>query len=341
MRALVSILFGVRNNKVGWVSESEINLLPNVGMVIPIRFGEEDDHPLEGQVYRAWEDEDGDPGGMVIYAGETIPDELFQESMETSGWERLTDEALKVLSDIIDETPVLAAIHEVVLIVGDPAREDRLLAFQRSLTPYDPALPLFSQRLRLDLAQDVDKDEYDDAEEEGEELTEEEWRVFQENETRGINGELADNSLIDGLIRGIPAITIYSALVRSGLGRVAFWTSSLGNLTAEHLVENDWEELRIPQQLDPRDFRLSERVNLAKQSIVSFEITDFGTARIRDWTMESPLLVGEDQYSLLPQMLVEHVKAASEFTHMDDYLAEWSRDSGWEDAAGEDSTSNG
>lgn len=326
MKALISILFGTREGKVGWVSEEEIASLPAIGMPVSLDLGPEGTDPLEGQVYRAWKDEDGEPWGMVIYGGTSIPDLEFQESIESAGWERLTAEALKILGDAIDETPVLAATHEVVLIVGDPADIDGLKTFQRILNPYDPALPLFSQRLRLEIAKDLDEVEYEEAEREDDGLTDEEWHVLRERDTKEINEELADISLVDGVHKGVPSVTIYSAIVRNGVGRIAFWTPSLGKLEPGNLVANGWDQLRVPQQFDPEEFRLLERVELAKQTAVTLEITEYGTTRIKDWTMEEPLLVTEDQYPLLPGMLIEHVRAAGEFTRIDSYMEEWSKD---------------
>jgi hypothetical protein len=333
MRALISILFGVRDNKIGWVSEEEILVLPAIGMPVSLNLGSEYDEPVEGQVYRAWKDEDGEPGGMLIYGGTRIPDTRFQELMEIAGWEQLTDEALQILGSAVDETPVLAATHEVVLVIGDPAEIDSLQTFQRTLNPYDPALPLFSQRLRLEIAQDLEEDEYNEVEEADDELTDAEWDMRRIQETAEINKELLNTALIDGITKGIPAVTIYSAIISNGVGRIAFWTPNLGRLAPENLVANGWEQLLVPQQFDPEDFRLRERVGLARQTAVTFEITDYGTARIKDWTMNDPLAVTEDQYPLLPEILVEHVKAAGEFTNIDTYLEEWSKYSSDEDTA--------
>ena len=320
MRALVSVLFGAGGRHIGWVSEEDLPTLPTVGMPVVINVGPERRNPVEGQVYRSWPDEGTEPGGMLIYGGPTIPDDEFQRGIEIAGWERLADDAIRILAEAVDQTPVLAATHEVVLIVGDP--NDSVQAFQRVLVPIDPILPVFGQRLRLQISHDVDPDLLDD--DDGDvDLTEEQWRALHDAAVRQVEDELTGSQPVDGITEGVPSVTIYSSVVRNGVGRVAFWAPGLGNLDAAHLIANEWEELRIPAQFDPSDFRLDERVALARQTTVTFEPTELGAERIKDWSLAEPGSVDESQFTLLPPMLVEHVRAARELDNVHFYMDEW------------------
>lgn len=314
MRALISVVFGSRNDRIGWISEEELPELPHVGMPVVINVAG-NTGPVEGQVYRAWEDDADEPGGMLIYGGPAIPDETFQQGIEFAGWERLTSEALKVLSDAVDDTPVLAATHEVVLLVGEPGTPD-FTAYSRVLNPSDPVLPLFGQRVRLMAIDNGTEDDEDD-------MSDEEWDTYRAQELARIESQLDGEADSPSVEDGVPSVTLYSALVRTGIGRVAFWSPSLFGLTPADLIAHDWNMLIIPDEFNPDEFRAAERIRLARETTLTFVSTDTGVVKVDDWFMREPLKVTEDQHPLLPPMLVEHVRASREFQDFSSILDEW------------------
>lgn len=315
---IISVVFGNRDHAAGWITEQEIEGLPIVGTPVSINVGSPDS-PLsaEGQVYRAWPEVDGDPGGIFIYGGGSIPDDEFQDGMDGASWERISDEALKILVETASNTPVLAAVHEVTLVVGDPADKKSLHCFQRLLQPYDPVLPLFSQRLRVEAFEDKTLEVLDEEASRDEEA--DDWS----DELELIEKELRGQSPISAAASGLPGLVVYSSLISNGVARVCFWSSGFGDVAPEDLVANAWDPIRIPEQFDPEDFRLERRVSLALRSDVTFVDTEFGTVTVNEWTIDDPLAVDEEDYSLLPPLLVEHCRAQKELEDIELFLDEW------------------
>lgn len=325
MLTIISVVFGDREQSAGWITEQDIEGLPMVGTPVNISVGAPDS-PLavEGQVYRAWPEVDGNPGGIFIYGGGKVPDEEFQYGMDNASWDRISDAALRVLVETAKQTPVLAAVHEVTLVVGQPNGDpSSVQCFQRMLQPYDPVLPLFSQRLRVEAFEDKSLEALDAQSALEESETEEEW----ENELADIEGELLGERAITASANGLPGLVIYSSLISNGIGRVCFWSPDFGDIAPEDLVANSWDPIRIPEQFDPEDFQLARRVQLALESSVSFAETEFGTAVVHEWEIAHPLSVREEDYALLPPLLVEHCRAQKELEDIDLFLDAWSDDS--------------
>lgn len=324
MKTIISVVFGNRREAAGWITEQDVDGLPVVGTPVSINVGAPDS-PLsaEGQVYRAWPGVDDDPGGIFIFGGSSVPDEDFQYGMDNASWDRISEEALRVLVETASQTPVLAAVHEVTLLVGNPGEPSRLLAFQRLLQPYDPVLPLFSQRLRVEALEDKTLEELDAQALLEEEDDDEVWN----EEVNHLEKELRGLKPIPAAKAGLPGLVIYSSIISNGVARVCFWSPSLGDVAEEDLVANAWDPIRVPEQFDPIDFRLGRRIELAMKSDVTFVDTEFGTSTVNEWTIEEPLEVAEEDYPLLPPLLVEHCKAQKELRDIDLFLSEWQKDS--------------
>lgn len=321
MLTIISVVFGTRHAAAGWITEQEIDGLPAIGTPVSINVGAPDS-PLaaEGQVYRAWPEVDGDPGGIFIYGGGRIPDESFQEGMDSASWDRISDEALRVLVETAAQTPVLAAAHEVTLVVGQPNDPSGMQAYQRVLQPFDPVLPLFSQRLRVEALEDKTLETLESQAALEEEEDDEVW----DDEVRAIEQEIMGRKSAAVSQNGFPALVVYSSLISNGLARVCFWTPNYGDVSPADLVANSWDPIRIPEQFDPQDFRFARRVELALRSQVTFAETEFGTSTVNEWSIDEPTSVPEEDYALLPPLLVEHCQAQKELDDIDLYLQDWS-----------------
>jgi hypothetical protein len=324
VNTIISVVFGNRHEAAGWITEQDVEGLPAVGTPVSINVGAPDS-PLsaEGQVFRSWSGIDGDPGGIFIFGGQSVPDAAFQYGMDNASWDRISDEALRVLVETATQTPALAAVHEVTLVIGDPCKPETIQAFQRLLQPYDPVLPLFSQRLRVEAFEDKEwQDLHRQALQDGE-AEDEEWLI----EVQAIENELLGRATIPAARLGLPGLVIYSSLISNGVARVCFWAPGLGDVDGADLIANSWDPIRVPQQFDPVDFRLERRVQLALRSQVDFVDTEFGTSTVNEWSIDEPLFVDEEDYALLPPLLVEHCKAQKDLSDIDLFLSEW-RDQG-------------
>jgi hypothetical protein len=315
VKAVISIIFGERENSIGWIAEEDLPELPLIGMPVIIQI-DEASPAFEGQVYRAWEsdEEEQTNGGMLIYGGADLPDHEFMEKFELAGWELLGEDALQVLSAAIEHTPALAATHEVLLLVGERGQETKFAAFQRQIIPYDPALPLFGQRMRLEISSVRKIFEFE---------SKEQWQEHREIEVVEVESELALPQSIDGINNGLPAIVIFSSLIRNGVGKVVFWCPNFGNLHPEHLLAHGWETV---SSFEAGEFKTEERIELALDTKLNFVMNDYGTAEMDDWQIQNPLNVPETSYELLPKLLLEYVKASKEFENIDSILQEWAKD---------------
>lgn len=338
MRVIVSVLFGLRENAVGWIIEEQLPELPPVGVPVVINIESNGIASIEGQLYRTWEsnEESGEPGGMLIYGGTEIPTAEFQNILEQVGWEKLTQDAIVVLFAAVQQTPVMAALHDVLIVVGDPEKQDEMTAFQRILRPYDPTMLLFGQRVRLNLANEMGDDEESLTQEilaslpsdlQGqEEMSVEDLMKIRDEELMEVEQELKGLISTDHIVKGIPAITIFSTIIRNGTGRIVFWCPTLGNVDPTVLIANEWQQVSIPDDFDPQDFRLYERINLAKRATITFEPTEFGTFQTKEWDIEDPLSVKDEDFMLMPPVLVENIKAKRDIASINDYITEWAKE---------------
>lgn len=284
MKSVISMVFGTLGQRVGWVAEEDMPALPVAGMAVAIRAA---GHPgvAYGQVYRFWPGGDDAPSGVLIYGGPDVPDDAFQLGLEEAGWQRLSDEAMESLSQAIDDTPTLAAVHEAYIVAGDPRSPD-VAVLRRRLVPPDPSLPLFGQRLRLGGPEDAPE---------------------------------ADSQ--------IGAVCVYSGLIEPGVARVFLWMPDLGPLEPEVMVANEWQILGIPEDFDPEEFRLADRVRLALATSITFQTTRTGTQQVQDWSVSESEPVTEADYELLPLLLAENQRAAGELADLDRIVARWAVES--------------
>lgn len=326
MSTVVTMLFGSPGAALGWVSEERIPHIPMIGATVRITihaFG--DDTSVEGQVYRAWDGDDGEHGGLLIYGGTRIPDVEFRNLIEIAGWEPLSDDTLDLLAGTIHESPAMAASHEVNLFVGE-GPDMRL--YRRVIQPSSPILPLFGQRMRmtfLELPYDDDDmwgftdDDVDDVP-----VSDEEWQEMQRADRAEVDTAIDTRQFGDVAEIGIPVVVFYSALIDPGTARLGFWTSHLGDgVTDIDLVADDWEVVSIPDRFDPFDFGVERRLDLARRTHVLFESNNYDSVRVAEWWLENPEDVGEADSSFLPPFLYQWATGVQQLDQIDAYLERW------------------
>lgn len=317
MDVMVALLFGTSANAVGWLLEREVDDLPPIGMAAFIRYNSDEDDMIQGQIYRAWEPEpesDEPLGGILIYGGPTIPSKELSDSLMESNWEPLAQETLHILAEAIEETPPIAAEHEVVLVSGDVAAPETIKAFRRIISPADPALPIFSQRMWIVVPHDC----YDEETEEDAEI--------------GAVDLLNDDD-IDRALRGLetdwesrselPGLVLMSNMKEPGIAQIFFWTPPLSKALHDQLLEHEWEEFL---DFDPEEFRLEERHSLAMRTRLTVQESEYGTITVSGWNIDGPEEIPAEQYDLLPLLLVEHCKAEIEFSNIGELIKEWSKE---------------
>lgn len=326
METLVTVLFGAPGAAAGWVSEEELSSIPPVGMPVRIHLRlPGGDSTIEGQVYRSWDEEDSDPGGVLIFAGRRIPEPETQSLLEHAGWEALSEDAASLLAGTIHESLAIAAQHEVNLIVG----HDEVRVYRQIIQPNSPILPLFGQRMRMNFTPHASREvlewhPVDEADlEDDREISDLEWREIQVEAAETVDADITSGPS-DVFTLGLPLIVIYSSMVQPGLARLGFWTSSLGEMSPEELSAQGWEAIDVPTRFDPDEFNLRRRIELALATHVIFESNNYDSIRIADWWVEMPDLVDEADQEYLPPYLHQWATGIRELDSIDDVVREWS-----------------
>lgn len=341
METLVTVLFGPPGAAVGWVSEEELPQLPPVGIPVRIRVHSHDgdEETIEGQVFRSWDEDGSDPGGILIYGGIHIPDVSVRNVLEEAGWEALSEDAAALLAGTIHESPVIAAKHEVNFFVGEGGG---VSLYRQIIQPTSPILPLFGQRMRMNFVEaDMDSglEFFDETawdlndvspltegeEDDDDEITDDDWRRMQEEDREIVDSDILSGCPGDVAAEGLPLIVMYSSLVEPGLARLGFWTSSLGNLTELDLLAVGWEKVEVPSRFDPEEFNLQRRIELALATHVVFESNNYDSIRVRDWWLDVPGLVDETDQEYLPPYLYQWAMGAQQVDSIDDLVKQWSQ----------------
>lgn len=360
----VTVLFGKPGAAAGWVSADALTDYPSVGMPVRIRLrSDTGDSEIEGQVYQTWGgDYDDEPGGVLVFAGLALPDDSVRTVLESAGWEPLSEDTLNWLAGSVQDSPMVAATHEVFLAVGD-GENSPLRLFHQVLTPDNPALPFFGQRMKAnflnddavvdgilddvwtvdDLTQsrlafdnpeldedfDLDEmldlmDEYVVDLDEEETLSASEWRQEQETAREKVDKELT-SGVYETSARedGIPAVVIYASLIQVGVARLMFWTPSLGDITDEDMRQSGWMNVEIPGRFDPVEFAFRRRLELALATHVVYEVGPFAGVRLGDWWVDAPELIDESDRAYLPPYLYELAFGVRDLNSIDSVLHQW------------------
>lgn len=328
---LMCIAFGSTAAPAVWAGANDLEQMPQVGQVANLEFREAstgDTLTVSAEFVYVGLDDEGDDVAY-LYAGD-LPDEQLHTALEGSAWTQLSPEAAKSILAIVESAPPVAAVHDVLLVIGDPEAVDEdgepaVQAWNRTIYPDDPLVPMFGERLIIDVF-DATED-YSDSDDEDESFDD------SDDEDEDSSGEVLVRVLapIDLTAPGTPedgypSVVFYAAKVEAGEAQVGFWVHSIGAATAFDLVEAGWQMLS-PEQFDPVEFRVAERVNLAvRTTIVTGEDED-GTPALLDFAVLDASGVREDQYSLMPTILAEHCRAANELNgDMDALIRSWSQE---------------
>lgn len=350
----VTIVFGKPGNAEGWVSEEELTGLPDVGLPVRIRLEGDNGQRgvIEGQVYRAWGDED-DAAGILVYAGTSLPSATTREVLQGAGWAPLSQEMVLWLAGTVQDSPVVAAKHEVNLIIEN-GPDGQMCVYRQVLTPSDPAIPFFGQRMRANFLDDEPTGNvdalfagYDELpESHGGEVNDEEivaflfgddddladldddkWRALQEDESASVDALITShNAGLDARESGLPVVVIYAAVVEIGVARLAFYTSGAGGLTDEDFILSGWEKVAVPGRFDPQGFGLDRRVDLAKRTHVIYQTGPFGDIHLGDWWIDNPQDITDVDRQYLPPHLMELALGVRDLDSLEDIIQRWGPD---------------
>lgn len=318
MNAKLCVAFGSLENPSAWASEIPDDWTPVIGMRTQFNMhveqenGERDDYEIIGQVVYTEAEEDGSTLAF-IYGGEKEPEVVIQLLLEANGWVRLEDSEAHEIIQIVQIAPPSATMHDVLVLVGDMETkdEDGNLVFDvwtRLFEPEDPLLPMFGQRLFIDMVNSV-------ADEEAERIL----------DAKG-NVDVADLNATPTLETGVPGLVIYCAIVSPGIAQMAFWVKSLGDIDGYTMLANGWEKLEEDDIDNNGDFRLMERLDLALRTRLDLKADEEGYPYLDDFSIDNAEEIPESSYDILPPMIVEYCKFAKELKtveNVDGLIAGW------------------
>lgn len=319
------VAYGSVENPEVWVGSysADEERLPFLGMRTHVQLAppEDDEEEYFGDstvvaevTFADFEDEEP---VAYLYGGEELPGEELREKFEAALWMRLSTQDARYVLELVELAPPAAAIHEVLIVVGDvdvldEAGNPAFQAWGSTLIPGDPTIPMFGDRIRMDIftraSDDENEDDFDD-------------EALEDNE---LEIEVIDLNEPASLERGFPALVVYSAKVEVGVAQLAVWVPSLGEVSGFDMIAAGWE-LMAPEELD---FRLDERIKLAQRTRLDIGIDDEGDAILTDYEILDAAEVREDQYELLPPVLVEHCQTAREMSNLDSIVAKWVNEQG-------------
>jgi hypothetical protein len=284
--------------------------------------GRSDVTELVTQVVYVEEEEDGTEVSY-LFGGEEIPDSDLQARFEAAFWTRMSDDEARDVLEIVAVTPPVAAIHDVLLLVGDPTARDEdgnlvpVEAWNFYLNPDDPRLPMFGQRLQFDLLNWI-PDEDDEEDEDLDDLDED----VDSEENDPVIPQDIDVWVPSSAAEGATALVVYCSIVDVGEAQVSFWVSSLGDIDGFDLMAAGWEKLG-PDTFDPVEFRAAERIDLALRTHLEIRMDPYGEVYLTDFEIQDAVNVSEDQYALLPPSMIEACRAARELLDVDDIVRDW------------------
>lgn len=319
------VAFGSRNRAVVWAGTYETEFAPTPGQSTEIHLHDPADERDEGPesimaevVYS--EIEDNGTTVVFLYAGEELPNEHVSSLFEASQWVPMSEAQARDIMEIVDAAPPMAHTHDVLLVAGDLDARDEdgnptFEAWNREIAADDPVIPMFGERLYVDVldALPFDEDEADgDIEDE----------IDEGDESPVGMRMVADENNVGSAADGLPAVVFYAAKVDHGEAQVGFWVSSLADISGFDLVAAGWQKM-TPETFDPVEFRLAERVDLARRTRIDTDVDSEGQYFLKDYELLNAAQVEESQYELLPSALANHCRAAREMLGINEIVSGW------------------
>lgn len=332
MDVTLCLVFGSRERAVVWAGSYETDEPPMEGQSTEIHLhtqpdmGDPEPDSIVAEVVHTEISEEGQ-GVVFLFAGEQLPDDHIISLLTALHWVPMSDNQAQDVMEIVEAAPPMARVHDVLLVVGDLDLVDadgnpEVEAWNRTISADDPVIPMFGERMYVDVLDALpflDEDEIFTEEDEESELAEDDLDYSEE--ALNLVPE-ADENNVGSAATGLPAVVFYAAKVDPGEAQVGFWVSSLGDITGFDLVAAGWEKM-TPDTFNPTEFRLAERVDLSRRTHIDTDFDDEGQIILNDYEVENASLVSESQYELMPSALVNHCRAAKEMLGLDDIVSSW------------------
>jgi hypothetical protein len=344
------VSFGYGPDAEVWAASITAERLLQLGEAASINLTSEDEevYTIESEIIFVGETNEGN-NYAVAASEDPISDENFREALIFSEWTLLSGEDAVEVSELIDSSPPVAALHDLLLVIGDYKSKDefgypdKIQVWHRLIEPDDVSVPLFGEKFLSHIVLSNGEVEYDDSEE-GEDLILEEGTDLTEIFQREIEVNFDDYAdMIEEPVvyleepqvelttegtpeKGYPVLSFYTAKTGYGVASIGVWAPNIEPYTDFDLIADGWEQLG-PELFNALEFRLEERIDLASKTNLVLYYDEDGNRFISQYALTHPEEVSENQFDLIPialQDFVEDVKAMNvELEDIDNVVGEW------------------
>lgn len=344
------VSFGYGPDAEVWAASITTERLLQLGEAANISLASEDEevYTIESEIIFVGETDEGN-NYAVATSDEPVSEESFREALIFSEWTLLSGEDALEVSALVDSSPPVAALHDLLLVVGDYKSKDKfgypdkIEVWHRVIEPDDVSVPLFGEKFLSHIVLSNGEVDYEDTEEredlileDGADLTEifqgelevdfdtypeidEEPVVYLEEPQVELTAEGTPEE-------GYPVLSFYTAKTGYGVANIGVWAPSIEPYTDFDLIADGWEQLG-PELFNALEFRLEERIDLASKTNLVLYYDEDGNRFINQYELTHPEDVTENQFDLIPialQDFVEDVKAMKvDLENIDSVVGEW------------------
>lgn len=347
------ISFGYGDEAEVWAANITSERLLQLGEAATINLATESGKEISvaSEIIFVGETEDGNNYAVAV-SDQAIEDEAFRDALIFSEWSLLSGEEAEDVIDLVDFSPPVAALQDLLLVVGDYTSKDefgypdKIQVWHRVLEPSDVSVPLFGEKFFSHVLlsnQEFSDEPYDSDRvtlEEGVSLSD----LFEGDSKLRHNGEIPEESLDEDHTviyveeppvdineegtpeGGYPVITFFTAKKDYGMASLGIWSPNMSPYTEFDLVADGWEQLG-EESFNPIDFRLEERITLAMQTNLILSYDDEGNRFISQYSLQNPEAVTAEQFDLIPIALQEFAEGVREISNelddIDNVIGEW------------------
>jgi hypothetical protein len=134
---------------------------------------------------------------------------------------------------------------------------------------------------------------------------------------------------------GYPILVFYTAKIGYGIAAIGVWLQSLAEYSELDMIADGWELLG-KDSINLTDFRLVERIEIARQTHLVMMFDDYDNRYVHEYSLASPENVTEEQFDLIPPALQEFIEGInemnSEIDSIDTIVSSWMDEDSTDDA---------
>jgi hypothetical protein len=358
MNTYLCVVFGYGDDAEVWAANITTDRYLSLGEAAKISLSSDNGDKLDvdGEIVHVGLTDEGNNYAIAV-SESAVEDDEFREALSNSEWTLLGEEESEDVFDIVDTAPPVAALHDLLLVVGDYTATDEfgypngITVWHRVIEPNDVSVPLFGEKFysHVILSNAEIEPEIEELElEEGLSL-EEVFNQMDTLENAPYDGGIDPDSLSDGSDEdlpsptiyieaevdldiegnpedGYPVIAFYTAKVDYGVASIGVWAKNIEPYTEFDMIADGWELLG-PELFNPLEFRLKERIDIAMQTLLTLSVDEDENRFVHEYALTKPEDITEAQFDLIPPALQDFVVGVKEISHeidnIDNLMSEW------------------